>query len=202
MSILVTAFEPFDGDTSNITDNILQEISQDAFADESDVTFLTLPVSRCDALPSLITAIEAHNPDTIICLGQANDRSELSVEKVAINLCCYRIPDNAGEQPTDEPVIADGPAAYFSTLPIDTLLECLAAGGIPASTSYSAGTYVCNSLFYGLMHHIEEESLGVRAGFIHVPRGPLPPSSDAEENLAVMTKAVKLVIKKSLASAD
>jgi pyroglutamyl-peptidase len=146
-----------------------------------------LPVSRSDALPALITAIETNKPDTVVCLGQANDRSKLSIEKIAINLCCYRIPDNVGDQPGDEPVVADGPAAYFSTLPVDALTECLTAEGIPANVSYSAGTYVCNSLFYGLMHYIEETSPDVRGGFIHIPRG-------SATNLAAMTRAVKLTI--------
>jgi len=187
MRILITAFEPFGGDTSNITDDILQAISQDEIADERDITFLTLPVSRADALPALLETIEKNNPDVVVCLGQANERSELSIEKIAVNLCCYRIPDNAGEQPGDEPVVAGGPTAYFSTLPVDALIECLAAAGIPANISYSAGTYVCNSIFYGLMHYIEAKSLDTRGGFIHVPRG-------SAENLEILTEAVKIML--------
>ena len=113
--MLITAFEPFGGDTSNITDDILQALSQDALAEERNITFLPLPVSRSEALPTLIAAIEANEPDTIVCLGQANDRSEITVEKIAVNLCCYRIPDNKGEQPDDEPVSVDGPTAYCTT---------------------------------------------------------------------------------------
>jgi len=187
MSILITAFEPFGGDASNISDDILQAISQDVIADDHDVTFLTLPVSRSDALSELVAAIETHRPDTVVCLGQDNDRSELCIEKVAVNLCCYRIPDNAGEQPGDEPVVENGPTAYFSTLPIDALIKCLTAEGIPASVSYSAGTFVCNSLFYGLMHHLENERPETRGGFVHVPR-------EYATNLAPMTNAVKLTI--------
>jgi len=187
VSILVTAFEPFGGDTSNVTDDILRVICNDAIADEHDITFLTLPVSRSDSLPKLIAAIDSGKPDTVVCLGQDNDRSELSIEKVAINLCCFRMPDNAGEQPDDEPVVANGPAAYFSTLPVEALIERMTAVGISANISYSAGTYVCNSLFYGLMHYLENESPEVRGGFIHIPRG-------SATNLAPMTKAVKLAI--------
>jgi pyroglutamyl-peptidase len=84
-------------------------------------------------------------------------------------------------------VVTDGPAAYFSTLPVDSLIECLTTEGIPANISYSAGTYVCNSLFYGLMHYIEKASRDVRGGFIHIPRG-------SAANLAAMTMAVKLMI--------
>jgi len=138
-------------------------------------------------LLKLVAAVESGRPDTVVCLGQDNDRPGLSIEKVAINMCCYRLPDNAGEQPVDEPVVANGPAAYFSTLPVDALLECLTAAGIPANVSFSAGTYVCNSLFYGLMHYLENELPGTRGGFIHIPRG-------SATNLVPMTRAVKLAI--------
>jgi len=189
MRVLITAFEPFGGDTSNITNDILQAIAKDGFADERDIALLALPVSRSDSLSKLISAMKSVNPDMVICLGQDNDRSEISIEKIAINLCCYRMPDNAGEQPGDEPVVEDGPAAYFSTLPVDALRECLTAAGIPANVSYSAGTYVCNSLFYGLMHYLESELPGVRGGFIHIPRA-------SATNLAPMTQAVKLAIER------
>jgi len=189
MRILITAFEPFGEDTSNITDDILRAIANDGFADNRDIALLTLPVTRSDALPKLIVAIESGNPDMVVCLGQDNDRSEISIEKIAINLCCYRIPDNAGEQPGDEPVIEGGPTAYFSTLPIEALLECMTAEGIPASVSYSAGTYVCNSLFYGLMHYLDNELPETRGGFIHIP-------GVSATDLVPMTRAIKLAIKR------
>jgi len=187
MGILVSAFEAFDGDASNITDDVLQAISTDESIKEDDDSLVTLPVSRADALPTLIDAIAASKPDTIVCLGQANDRSEITVEKLAVNHCCYRIPDNQGEQPDDEPVIVGGPAAYFATLPVNKLVERLNTDGFAASVSYSAGTYVCNSVFYGLMHYIEQSSQPVRGGFIHIPRG-------SPEDLAELTRAVQLVI--------
>jgi pyroglutamyl-peptidase len=186
-SLLITAFEPFGGDESNITDEILQTLSRDT-TDMGDITYLTLPVSRDDALPALFDAIERHKPDTVVCLGQANDRSEISIEKVAVNLCCYRIPDNKGEQPDDEPVVMDGPAAYFATLPVNELVGRLNAEGIAAHISFSAGTYVCNSVFYGLLHFIERTSLGTRGGFVHVPRV-------SAEDLPEMTMAIQLVIR-------
>jgi len=188
MGILVSAFEAFDGDASNITDDVLQAISTDESIKEDDVSLVTLPVSRADALPTLIDAIAASKPDTIVCLGQANDRSEITVEKLAVNHCCYRIPDNQGEQPDDEPVIVGGPAAYFATLPVNKLVERLNTDGVSASVSYSAGTYVCNSVFFGLMHYIEESLPGTRGGFIHIPRG-------SPGELAEMTRAVKLLIR-------
>lgn len=187
MAVLVSAFEAFDGDVSNITDDVLRAISMDDSIKEDDVSLVTLPVSRVEALPTLVAAIEASNPDTIVCLGQANDRAEMTVEKIAVNHCCYRIPDNRGEQPDDEPVIVGGPATYFATLPVNELVDRLIAEGFAASVSCSAGTYVCNSVFYGLLHHINGLSPQTRGGFIHIPREP-------SGNLAEMTGAVKLVI--------
>jgi len=187
-SLLITAFEPFGGDASNVTDEILQAISRDMTTNKGDITYLTLPVSRDDALPALLDVIETYKPDTVVCLGQANDRSELSIERVALNLCCYRIPDNKGEQPDDEPVVMDGPAAYFATLPVNELVDRLNAEGIAVSISYSAGTYVCNSVFYGLLHFINGSLPGTRGGFIHVPRG-------AAEDLPEMIRAIQIVIR-------
>ena len=137
---------------------------------------------------------EGNKPDTVLCLGQANDRAEISVERVAINLCCYRIPDNNGELLNNQPVVMDGPAAYFATLPVDELVNGLTTDGIAAEVSYSAGTYVCNSVFYGLMHYLEQLPAAVRAGFVHIPRVPAEPSSEASVNLTVMTRAVVVML--------
>ena len=105
-----------------------------------------------------------------MALGQAGGRTDLSLERIAINVDDARIPDNAGAAPTDEPVVAEGPAAYFSTLPIKAMVAALRAQGIPASVSQSAGTFVCNHLFYALQHRLAGG--GVRSGFMHLPLLP------------------------------
>ena len=107
-----------------------------------------------EVLDRLHGALEETRPDLVVCLGQASGRSDVSVERVAINLVDARIPDNAGRQPIDEPVIAGGPGAYFSTLPVKAIVRALRQGGVPASASLTAGTYNCNAIFYGLSHYI------------------------------------------------
>ncbi len=115
--------------------------------------------------------ITAHVPRLVLCTGQAGGRAALSLERVAINIDDARIPDNAGAQPIDTPVLAGGPAAYFSTLPIKAMLAALLAGGIRAEVSQTAGTFVCNHVFYGLMHRLATDPgcAGVRGGFVHLP---------------------------------
>ena len=104
----------------------------------------------------------------VACTGLAGGRKELSLERVAINVDDARIPDNAGRQPIDLPVVAGGPDAYFTTLPIKAIQAALRGAGIPSEVSQTAGTFVCNHVFYGLMHALRRQP-GVRGGFIHVP---------------------------------
>jgi pyroglutamyl-peptidase len=127
------------------------------------------------AITTLRAAIDAAAPLLVIGVGQAEGRIEMSIERVAINLDDGRIPDNAGRQPVDVAIEADGPAAYFATLPIKAITRALRAGGIPAAVSQTAGTFVCNHVFYGLMHYLATRpggAHGTRGGFIHVPMLP------------------------------
>lgn len=149
----------------------------------------------------LVAAIEATQPSLVLALGLPSGRSELSVERVAINVIDARIPDNAGNQPVDVPVVADGPAAYFSSLPIKAIVHALRAAGVPAAVSQSAGTYNCNHLFYGLMHHIATRAPRMRGGFIHVPatpelaaRHPGRPSLRLDAQIAGMRVAVQTAL--------
>ena len=105
----------------------------------------------------------------VICIGQSGGRDAICPERVAINISDARIPDNAGNQPIDEPIFADGQNAYFSTLPIKAIAAAVRQAGIPCQVSNTAGTYVCNHLMYGLLYHIQRSFPGVRGGFIHVP---------------------------------
>lgn len=125
---------------------------------------------RCaDVLAGLI---ETHRPDVVICVGEAAGRAALSVERVAINVDDARIPDNAGRQPIDEPVVPGGPAAYFSTVPIKAAAARVRDAGLPVAVSQTAGTYVCNHVFYRLMHLIGTRFPHIRGGFVHVPSLP------------------------------
>jgi pyroglutamyl-peptidase len=105
----------------------------------------------------------------VLCVGLAGGRAELSLERVAINVDDARIPDNDGQQPIDRPVVAGGPAAYFTSLPIKAAVRALREAGLPAAVSNTAGTFVCNHVFYGLMHLAASRSLPLRGGFLHVP---------------------------------
>ena len=139
-----------------------------------------LPCVFGDAVVRLQAAIAQWQPVLVICLGLAGGRSEITPERVAINVDDARIPDNAGRQPVDTAVQLHGPVAYFSTLPIKAMVRSLRAEGIPASVSNTAGTFVCNHVFYALMHHLAQgttnegrpQASAARGGFIHVPALP------------------------------
>ena len=114
-------------------------------------------------------AIKEHNPDVVIDVGQAGGRACVTVEKVGINLADARIPDNAGEQPSDEPLQADGPTAYFATIPVKAMVQNVREHGLPCHVSFTAGTYVCNCVMYNVLHLCATKYPNIRAGFIHVP---------------------------------
>jgi pyroglutamyl-peptidase len=115
--------------------------------------------------------LRRHRPALVIGFGLAAGRAAVTPERVAINVDDARIPDNAGAQPVDRPVVRGGPAAYWSTLPIKAIVAALTREGIPAAVSQTAGTFVCNHVFYGLMHALARTP-GVRGGFVHVPAVP------------------------------
>jgi len=123
-----------------------------------------------------ITAMEGLiaelSPDAVIAMGQATGRTDVTPERVAINVSDARIPDNGGNQPKDEPIRADGPAAYFSTLPVREMIAAMKEAGVPASLSNTAGTFVCNHLMYGLLDHLARTGRHIPAGFIHIPATP------------------------------
>jgi pyroglutamyl-peptidase len=135
--------------------------------------------------------LRAIRPRLVICLGQAGGRAAITPERVAINVDDARIPDNAGGQPVDRPVVRGGPAAYFSTLPVKAMVAGLRADGVPAEVSQTAGTFVCNHVFYGLMHALRRRS-GVRGGFIHVPFLP-EQASRGQASLALDTLVAAIV---------
>ena len=164
MSVLVTGFEPFGDATSNP--------SWAAVSTMDGVHAVRLPCTFADSIPALRVAIDECQPDLVLCTGLAAGRVGLSVERVAINVDDARIPDNAGAQPIDEPIVPGGPAAYFSGLPIKACVAALRAAGVPAAVSQTAGTFVCNHVFYGLAHLIATVRPGLRGGFVHVPYAP------------------------------
>lgn len=139
----------------------------------------------------------------MICVGLAAGRACISLERIAINVDDARIPDSDGSQPVDEPIVADGPAAYFATLPIKSMLAGLREAGFPAEISQTAGTYVCNHVFYGLMHALRKRRK-VRAGFIHIPYSPEQASIADSPSLPVETvaDALRLALRIAIATTD
>ncbi len=167
--ILLTGFEPFGGETVNPSWEAAERAAGLLVSSGGSAVAVQLPCVFGASIKVLAEAVRTHQPDVVLCVGQAGGRSEVSLERVAINVDDARIPDNAGNQPIDDPVVAGAPAAYFSTLPLKRGLAALSDAGLPASVSQSAGTYVCNHVFYGLMHLLAEHDGGTRGGFIHVP---------------------------------
>lgn len=164
--ILLTGFDPFGGETINPSWELARALSGERLED-ARLHALRLPCVFGQASDVLRTALKALQPAMVLCIGQAGGRCDLSLERVAINLDDARIPDNRGAQPVDQPIEADGPAAYFSTLPIKTMVASLRQAGVPASVSHTAGTFVCNHVFYALQHALRGRA--VCSGFMHIP---------------------------------
>lgn len=185
--ILLTGFEPFGGESVNPSWQVAQALHGETI-DGASVQSLCLPCAFGDALNVLGAQLARLRPGVVLALGQAAGRAEFSPERVAINVDDARMPCNAGRRPIDEPVVPGAPAAYFSTLPIKAIVAALRAAGLPAAVSQTAGTYVCNHVFYGLMHELRRRQ-GVRAGFMHLPL--LPEQAAAQASL-VMSPSLPL----------
>lgn len=170
MKALVTGFEPFGEDPINPSREALRLLPPRLGGLE--IATRVLPTAFDAALGALEDALATTAPDVVLCLGLAGGRAALSLERVAINIDDARIPDNAGRQPIDRPVVRDGPAAYFTNLAIKAAVAELRAAGLPAVVSNTAGTFVCNHVFYGLMHLSAIRRLALRGGFLHLPYLP------------------------------
>lgn len=199
--ILLTGFEPFGGDPVNPSEQVLQALVGWRPARDAEIHTRRLPCVFGGALRELQDALLAVQPELVIALGLAGRRNAVSVERVAVNLEDARIPDNAGAQPMDRPVVPGAPAAYFSTLPVKAIVAALHAAGIPAELSMSAGSFVCNHVFYGLAHTIATRGRHVRGGFIHLPALPGQMSGEGRPGLPldVMAEAVRIAVTTALA---
>ena len=167
MKILVTGFDPFGGESVNPAYEAVKLLPD--VIGGAEIFKLEIPTVFSLSGPAVEEGIRKYQPDVVICVGQAGGRASISVEKVAINFVDARIPDNNGEQPLDEPLQADGPAAYFATLPVKAMVQHVKEAGLPCYLSFTAGTYVCNSIMYNVLYMCEKRYPGIRAGFIHVP---------------------------------
>lgn len=168
--ILLTGFDPFGGETINPSWEAARALHGRRIGGHR-VEARLLPTEFAASLRVLRAAVRETAPAILLGVGQAGGRDRLSIERVAINLQDARIPDNAGAQPVDVPVIDGGPAAYFSTLPVKAMLAALQDHGLPAELSHTAGTYVCNHIAYAMLH-LAAKRRGARAGFVHIPYLP------------------------------
>ncbi|MBQ8610945.1 MAG: pyroglutamyl-peptidase I [Oscillospiraceae bacterium] len=177
--LLITGFDPFGGESINPSWEAVKMLP-DVIGDWQ-LTKLEVPTVFGKAGETVLAAAAQLQPDAVLCVGQAGGRAAITPELVAINLRFGRIADNAGAAPVDEPVAADGPAAYFSTLPVRAMAQAITEVGLPGQVSYSAGAFVCNDLLYTVLHHYT--GTPVRAAFIHVPFLP----QQAAEGVPSMT---------------
>ena len=185
MKVLITGFDPFGGESINPALEAVMALPDTI--DEIEVIKLEIPTVFGKSLAKIKEAIKLHQPDVVISVGQAGGRFGITPERVAINVDDARIKDNEGNEPVDVKVAENGPAAYFSNLPIKAMTQAMVKAGIPASVSNSAGTFVCNHVMYGVLHMIHTEFPNIRGGFIHVPY--IPAQVTTKPNMPSMSQA-------------
>ncbi len=193
-TLLITGFDPFGGQSVNPSWAVAEALP-DVIGEYRLVKLQISTVYGTAAQAVLAKAAEC-NPDAILCMGLAGGRKAVTPEVVAINLREATIPDNAGVKYENTPIIPDAPAAYFATLPVREMVCAIREQSIPASLSYSAGTYVCNDVLYTLLHHYHGTS--TRVGFVHVPflptqAGEGQPSMPLEDTVKALTAAIMTI---------
>jgi pyroglutamyl-peptidase len=197
-TVLVTGFEPFGQDSINPSWMAAQALHGRLVAGHRIIAG-QLPTVFDAAITVLRELLSRHKPVLVVGTGQAGGRGAISLERVAINVNDARIPDNGGAQPVDTPVIKNAPAAYFTTLPIKAMFKAMLDAGITAEVSQTAGTFVCNHVFYGLMHEMatNPRCKGMRGGFIHVPwlPGQGQPSMPLDKVVAGLKVGIECALK-------
>ena len=187
-NVLLTGFEPFDKAAVNPSWEAVRQLDGVSLSEGVKIVARCLPCAFATAAETLLQLINELQPAMVIATGLGPGRSDISIERVAINVNDARIPDNLGAQPIDTSVVEGGPAAYFSTLPIKGMVKAVREAGIAASVSQTAGTFVCNQVFYRLQHALV--GTGVRSGFIHVPG--LPGSSEPSMVLSTTVEGLRV----------
>ncbi len=199
MKILVTGFDPFGGEEVNPAIETVKRLPDTIGG--AKIIKLEIPTVCHQSLRVIDEAIAGYDPDVVLSVGQAGGRPDITVERVGINVDDCRIPDNAGNQIVDEPIYADGPAAYFVTVPIKAMVQRIRERNIPASVSNTAGTFVCNHVTYGVCHLLAVKYPGKRSGFIHIPFLPQQavdkknmPSMPQDMMVEAITAAIEAVV--------
>lgn len=196
MKVMVTGFDPFGGDEINPSWEAVRSLPERV--GDAEIIPCQIPTAF-EAAREIRENLDMIRPDALICVGLYGGSSSIRVERVAVNLQDARIPDNDGAQPRDRSIAPNGPAAYFATLPTRKIVERLTFAGIPAVLSYSAGTFVCNTLLYSALDHIARQDLHIPCGFLHVPYSPKlaaelggsAPSMETETVVRALTIAIE-----------
>ena len=193
-TVLLTGFEPFDQDLVNPSWEAVRQLNGVQLSADVQIVARLLPCAFATSEECLTQLIAELRPAMVIATGLGPGRSDISIERVAINVNDARIPDNLGEQPVDTAVVADGPAAYFSTLPIKAMVKAVREAGIAASVSQTAGTFVCNQVFYLLQHALA--GTRIRSGFVHVPYLPeqVATTGQASMPLASIVEGLRVAV--------
>ena len=200
--VLVTGFTPFGGEAINPSWQIAAALP--THIGGATIKRLEVPTEFHRAIKVVTREIDQLKPSIVLCLGQAGGSTALTLERVAINIDDAALADNAGVQPIDQAIVKGGKAAYFATLPIKAMAAAIQHKNIPASISNSAGTFVCNHLIYGVLHHIEKKKYAIRAGFMHVPYLPAQVVTHAGQpsmSLADMSIGVEAAIEAAITAA-
>ena len=181
MKILVTGFDPFDGNSVNPALELIKQLPEEI--DGCEIITLEVPTVFHKSIQVIKQAIDTHHPDAVLPVGQAGGRVDMTVERIGINCDDARIPDNEGNSPVDEKVFEDGDDAYLLTLPVKAMVKAIQDAGVPASVSNTAGTFVCNHLMYGLLHTLATHYPTVKGGFMHVPYVPSQTTNNAAPSM-------------------
>lgn len=195
MKILVTGFDPFGGEKINPAIESVKKLQDTILG--AQIIKLEIPTVYMKSLNKIDEAIEKYNPDVILSIGQAGGRSDITIERVGINIDDYRIKDNEGNQPIDKSIFEDGKNAYFATLPIKAMVEHIKENNIPASISNTAGTFVCNHVLYGVAYLLDKKYTNKKSGFIHIPFLPeqvVNKAGVASMSLDMIVKGLTLAI--------
>ncbi|WP_428958270.1 pyroglutamyl-peptidase I [Levilactobacillus brevis] len=199
MKLLITGFDPFGGEKTNPAIEAVKRLP--AAIAGAMVVPLEIPTVFGTCAEVVRQAIITERPDVVLSVGQAGGRSALTPERIAINLDDGRIPDNAGFQPVDQPIQPNGPAAYFTQLPVKAMAQAIRQAGLPSHVSTTAGTYVCNHIMYQVQHLRATEFPQLQAGFIHIPFLPEQvvqrsgvPSLSLTDDVRGLTAAIRAIV--------
>lgn len=199
MKLLITGFDPFGGEQTNPAIEAVKRLP--AAIAGATVVPLEIPTVFGTCAEVVRQAIITEQPDVVLSVGQAGGRSALTPELIAINLDDGRIPDNAGFQPVDQPIQPNGPAAYFTQLPVKAMARAIRQAGLPSHVSTTAGTYVCNHIMYQVQHLRATEFPQMQAGFIHIPFLPEQvvqrsgvPSLSLTDDIRGLTAAIRAIV--------